>query len=736
MNKYKQFFIELKEKLREAINKKELDFTNLKKFINIYKNPKLIEPVNHLSNYSSSILYPWRGLIFYHNIFRIVQSYIKNLKKRNKSIEIQLTSEFIQFLIEKIIDQLVFERLCSECYSRDAFNITFPISRDTYYCERCQKKVEPLHWTQNLLIFILYIKDWAELKSEIDGDHDKDFIIQLFINCLQFFLMEWNLSATNLFYKILEKNNVEYPLIQDKKFFKRVLIEKIKKSLENQDFFDFLEGKAFYNEYFGNLEQDMEDLTQRILKMVINSLRSGGFFKFKYAIEHYFKHRQNDLMKIISDQTMRVELEEIFYEGLSNCLANKDFESFSQLFDYSYIFGMFIDVKQIPNRFEIIFDLLRESISGYNLGEIFEILRFANKYNLLDKDFSKDELNLIQEVKKDNLFLANLEDLFGTVSNALILYVRQDMPKNAYHFMMIEPFFSSYKPEQTMSMLLMHFLDYFMYGLNIKKIGTIDRFLKKYYHHYEQYIKQSRKISKGADLLKFSYAGKTHLVSPANITKNLKNIKSKYIYNFYSLSMVLLGGLGPQGQGFTYSTPEGEVIEICSDQKENEAIIIRYKEFLKQQFLLRLKAELERSNIRFMLISRILEFLDGKLKRQELINYSKKEGIIKEIYRFLDNLPDYKTSFSKDLQKSIKTQISESIDIILRPINMVDQFKARMDLINEDKISSEDIAKLTSLKEKSHYDVLRERFFFRHIVNWIYEVYKKHYDPLTYLSEE
>ena len=68
-------------------------------------------------------------------------------------------------------------------------------------------------------------------------------------------------------------------------------------------------------------------------------------------------------------------------------------------------------------------------------------------------------------------------------------------------------------------------------------------------------------------------------------------------------------------------------------------------------------------------------------------------------------------------------KISDALSLILREIKLEDQFKTRMDLVVEDQIRSEDVAKLTSLRGKSHYDVLRERFFFQYIVKWFHEIY-------------
>jgi hypothetical protein len=216
---------------------------------------------------------------------------------------------------------------------------------------------------------------------------------------------------------------------------------------------------------------------------------------------------------------------------------------------------------------------------------------------------------------------------------------------------------------------------------------------------------------------------KRHLISPNNILKNKEKILDKNNYNFYSISMVLLGGLGPQGLGFTYSTPKGEIIEICSDQKESEAIIIEYKEYLKRKFLIKLEEELSNLGIKYDVKKRILEFLSEILNPKEIINYYKKEQLLEKIKKAIEQIDGVQSNLKPELNDLID-KISKALSLILRRVKLRDQFITRMDLVVEGKIKSEDIAKLTSLKGKSHYDVLRERFFFQYITDWFYEIYR------------
>ena len=436
----------------------------------------------------------------------------------------------------------------------------------------------------------------------------------------------------------------------------------------------------------------------------------------------------DDTIKILKSKrnigAEKEEIEDYFYSNLTRFFLRKQFEDFKHLFDYSIEFDIFIDVKKIPRRHEIISKRLTEFIEGaftginYQtfLGDQIELLRFCNNYNLFDKDdFSSEDLDFIDEIRRNKLLIANLIDLFGKVSNSFVFYLYKVMPRALYNF------FNRYSraPMYTLdpSQVVGFFNHYSTYGLSVMNLGELKYFLEQFDKFLEVFKERKEESSEELKLIKYPFFNKTILVSPDNIAKNREKFFLKNNYNYYNLSMVLLGGLGPQGHGFMYSTPKGEVIEICSDIKENDAIIVKYKQFLKEQFLVKLKKEMASLLINTRIIENVINYLTGIIDKREVIDYSKKEPILKKIENYLKEDQNFLHDHQQEILDLMK-RISNAITLILRKIKMEDQFKTRMNLIQEDKLKSEDIAKLTSLREKSHYDVLRERFFFQNVLYW------------------
>jgi len=462
---------------------------------------------------------------------------------------------------------------------------------------------------------------------------------------------------------------------------------------------------------------------------------------------------KSELLKIKDKK----KLEKVYYEKLSKCLKSGKLKAFELLIDASSDFNIFLDINRISDRNETILKLLLNCINkistGYQtsaLGEMIEILKLSNKYGLLEKKINDSEKKFLNIFKKKNrLFLENLYDLFGKTSDSFILYVSRAMPRDLYNYFIKSSISLFQNYDQLMEYIKNNFFNqYTVYGLNVKnlipkensfdgeKLSPIESFFNeiqkkqeenqnalnnfieiKMVHKYDIYYYYTEEEHN-------QLVEKTHFISPKNILKFRSKILDKNNYNFYNLSMVLLGGLGPQGLGFTYSTPRGEIIEICSDQREAEAIIIKYKQYLKRKFLIKLEKELKNYRIDEKLKTKIIQFLSDVLNKKELINYYKKEKIIRKIKIFLEQIEDFQYNLKSEFQELIK-RISAIISIILRRIELRDQFITRINLLSEDKIKPEDIAKLTSLKGKSHYDVLRERFFFQYIVDWLYELYIK-----------
>ena len=750
-----QFFDQIKEKIKLGIRRKNLHLDNIIKQIvsynyNFLENFRLIShKFEHLNDVEI--------IDFYRDIFTVISKYLKNYTKENHLEAFIITDDFVPNFIDDIVDILVLEKLCFNCKSSNIYKKLSPFdeTKSLFFCRNCQRSVKVFQNIKYLPLFLIFLNNWIldndfeELNQEFidSNNHNKEFLFYICSNCLDYYVNKGSLDSLLFFYELLETNNIKHKIINNKDKFQTILIHNLKESLKKQDFYDFIRGKKYYNSNYGEIPKDLHFL---IIDSIVKSLKTGEISKIQYAIENLVEENFLKILNLSSNDKIKQRIEKNFYLGLGKCLRSRKFLNFSQMVDFSIDFDIFMDITKIPNRFEIIsnliVDCIREVAEGYQtsyLGEEIEVIRFCNKYNLFHKDLSKKDLKDIEEIKNDKLFLSNLKDLFGEVSDPLIFYIKTSLPQDLYEYFINEPY-SYYTDTDQLAFYIKNvfFNQYSIYGLSVRYISTINEFIKEFRKNYLEY-KNNLINNQVDDFIEFKTIHKyqiyyfdieeervhsimkKHLVSPQVIFKNLDKILAKENnYNFYSLSMVLLGGLGPQGHGFTYSTPKGEVIEICSDIKENEAIIIKYKQFLKQQFLNKLEKELRDFNIDIEIINSITNYLLEILDQKELVNYYKKEKILRNIRDFLnqDAKQDKVNELSIDL-KSLIEDITSAINNILREIKMEDQFKTRMELVLKDKIKSEDIAKLTSLREKSHYDVLRERFFFQYIVDWFYSFY-------------
>jgi len=717
-----QFSKQIKLRIKSAIENNDFDLEKIKKLIASY-DIRLLEILQNLDKKFENVD-ETQKLFQYSKFFTVIKVYLEKINEQKDNGEIILLKDkLVKKIVDDILNLLVLEKRCVECNSRKISHSTYAFdeNRIIYFCSNCKKKVNVKEKSDYLPIFLMYLKEWKlksdffELKDEFSDSngYSKLFVLCLLSDGFKYFKESGNLRALLLFYKILENNGV-------------------------------------YNKLFKTNPQDIRSI---VLETIKRSLKSKDFSKIKYFLENLVELNSVDLSQIVSDSEFKDTIEEVFYLTLSKYLDSKQFENFIHLIDNSPKLNVFLDVRKIPFRFDIISKLLMNCVQkvsvGYQtsaLGELIEILRFCNAYDLLDKNFGEEDLKLLERIKRDALFLSNLKDLFGNVSNSLLFYIVKEMPQNLYKYFADNPNPYYANPDQIIHYVRYSFFNqYNIYGLNVKFLYSVKQFVKEFEKNYQTFrdnttnepselIKDSNKFFEFKTIYKYltyyydfqdeyeHVEVKKHLVAPENILKYKNEILSKNKYNFYSLSMVLLGGIGPQGHGFTYSTPKGEVIEICSDIKENEAIIVKYKQFLKQQFLVRLRKEMKKINIDPFINKKVIEYLLDILDKKELINYYKKEHILNQIKELFnqnqENQLDDKWEFHE-----LMCLISDALNTILRPITMVDQFKARMDLIADGKINPEDIAKLTSLKNKSHYDVLRERLFYQYIVDWFYEIY-------------
>ncbi|MBY8986372.1 MAG: hypothetical protein KGD65_14965 [Candidatus Lokiarchaeota archaeon] len=462
---------------------------------------------------------------------------------------------------------------------------------------------------------------------------------------------------------------------------------------------------------------------------LIKTLKSANISAFTNLVDKFTENAPSYLTDLNNYDKFRTSLERSYYSALSYSLESSRFDDFSHLFNYSDKLGIFIDVSNI-DVVRVISKLHVDGIKISDTGRIVELVRFFHKYNLFERNFTPEELKIVQEIKEnDKLLVTNLKDLFGNASDSLIFYICKIMPYDYVVWLR--------DPEREFVMnpnFLKNWTDGFaIYGLSVRNLGRVEDFIKEV-----ETRQNSDSLNEDTITLEFNtrylyriYEQRIirvyregHLVYPQVILKIKEDILNKNNYNFYSLSMVIFGGLGPEGFGFTYSTPKGEVIEVCSDQSETEAIIIQFKQYLKRKFLDKLEEEMTDLNIAFDIRRKILKYLSDIINPKDLISYYDKNSILRKIRNLLFQFDENRIINESEIEEILQ-QISSAISIIFKEVKLEDQFRTRMDLVANGKLKSEDIAKLTSLRGKSHYDVLRERIFLQNKPKWFFKDYQK-----------
>jgi len=409
----------------------------------------------------------------------------------------------------------------------------------------------------------------------------------------------------------------------------------------------------------------------------------------------------------------------------------RDFEKLVKRLDDQ---GISLDLSRIQNIEEKVSNLFIYHLqTGINIDEIFHILKFANDFQFFAGLSEESNLPIAD---KDQEIIMNLQSLFENLSPGFFHYIVESLPNALSIFISSNrgrflPFDSRISLEETINSIY-SFVDntYSSYGLRTRKIGSFEDYYQKYkrkrqffnedYYSFEVERTDLTDQSNQSFFIIFTERGNTaekHLVYAPLLEKVRKKFElSEYSYEFPIVSMIVEGGIGPEGKGFAYLTPHGEVIEVCSDAKQNKAYIIEYKKYLKSIFLEKLAQHMQSWPEKLRLET--IDFFKTNIHTQMVGLHDIENLSEQEINLYLKKVNNLITQdFLNFLDKSLYE--------ILIPVQMEDQFKVRMDLIKDNKISESEVARMASLGEISHFDILNQRIFFLNLIKNIIRILKR-----------
>ena len=431
-------------------------------------------------------------------------------------------------------------------------------------------------------------------------------------------------------------------------------------------------------------------------------------------------------------------IKEDILERLIQCFRLGDGMGFIKLFDLISEQRLDINYKQIKDLKDKIGSLLatvlQNSIQTSDFSLFFEILIIVNKFNLFKNIEIEEDLKSNSFDDSETLILDNLNNLFGNFNSNFLNFIKFELPGYILKLLAqiappyLENIYDKERIEEVRNYVEYHF---YLYGFRVRKVGLFDTYLKNYGVKREPYEEgySSLKVKGGPSIISsrfffefYDAIQETHIIREDVFNEIVKKYKKeRVIYGYPLISMVISGGIGPQGKGFAYLTPKNEIIEVCSDASQNKAYIIEFKKFLKSIFLSKLEEKLQEENIVEDLLIEILNTLDSLIE-VDIVS-------TRHINLIWDKVEEYLIKKIKNLEitdtEEFFSFLKKSIYNILVPVKIEDQFKTRMNLIIENKLEPTDISKLVSLGSISHYDILCQRRFFINLLNNMLAIHLK-----------
>jgi hypothetical protein len=358
----------------------------------------------------------------------------------------------------------------------------------------------------------------------------------------------------------------------------------------------------------------------------------------------------------------------------------------------------------------LLISVLLKSIDYSNYYAFFKLLVYINEKDFLRFLEVPPDVHICDD---DSLLLENLNDLFGQCSTKFIHFINSILPSYILDTLLrTEKEKNAINMYKVKAVLIYAEHRWQMYNYTIRKVGDFHKYIERYRKNKQKGEESYYLITINPDELPSTISPllrtpdtireETHLIQNDVFMKVVKQYEREgRVFGYPCIAMVVSGGVGPRGKGFAYLTPKNEVIEICLDLRLNMAYIIEYKKMLKSKFIADLEERMTKEKISEEIIIKILGLIDRHLNL-DVVNFSDMNEIWHHIY----------SEVGSYLNMTLLLFLKQSIQNILLPIKMEDQFKLRMDLIKKGQLDPKDVSKMVSLENVSHFDVLCQRRFF------------------------